>query len=753
MKKILFFTCEPGGAEVLIPVIKLLNTINSYEVIVLSYGFANDRFEKQNIDFNLIEPIKKNEFFIFEHYSPDIIITSATSLPQKDMSEKYLWYNAKKQNIKTIAFLDQWQNYAIRFSGVNKNERLIYQPDFINCINSIGKKEMIAEGFDSDKLLELGQPYLDSLANKEVEVLNICKDLKLSSNKKVLLFVSESIEEHFGNDRGYTQYEVIDYLLTQEFVQDKNIIIKLHPKDDINKFKKYDNLILLHNEYSMYELIEIADYVIGMTSIALIEAYTLKKKVLSIQLNSNNDLMILSKYKLINKIVDSKLTINDEYFNNIYYDNFNIFFSEEDILRLISKLLNDNSFNLKRYLFKDAIKLHLEKGNLIREYGIRYLPIYTQNKNIKYDVVDYVFVIGVEYVLIILNSIINSLIAKQIPFVILGPMAELEKYKQYQQYYYSLNKFEHKSSFDYKNDLGQVNQDRDYLVKYISNRYNNILNIFKPKVFVTMYMPAVDYPISIYNCIKHNIPSIAISHAIGENDKHYDTKYLLADYRIMFSKLSYKNLNNSEYKQNYISKLHFSAVHKAKYLKRFNKNLVKDENVILVLSQYVTYSGRKIVFDTMEKIYKFMINNREYKFLIKPHPLEDITHLQKRFRKYKHIVVIDDLTVSLYNKYRPLMSLSFMTSSFFEYAYLGIVPIAFASKSSEDYSLSTFGHFAECGEDVFTYAELTKMIRKIKKYKYKYIRNAYKIGKTLIMEKSINNAFSDIVKEININEE
>lgn len=330
MKKVIFFTCEPGGAEVLIPVIQKMSLDSSFDILVLTYGFAIDRFQKKSIPFIEITPIIKDDFSLFDKYLSDFIITSATSLPQKDMSEKYLWHNAKQKNIPTIAFLDQWQNYAVRFSGIDKNEYLKYQPDIINCINNIAKQEMIKLGFNSKKLLELGHPYLSQLQDNVIDKDTILKTLKLNTTNKIVLFISEAIAENYGNTRGYTQYNTIDFLLSnKEFIKDKQIIIKLHPKDDISKYQKYKNHILIQNEYSSLEMISISDYVIGMTSIMLIEAYILNKCVLSIQLNLHEDLLLLSKMNLICRIdnnqskISKKMFKREGLFNYIFeYENF-----------------------------------------------------------------------------------------------------------------------------------------------------------------------------------------------------------------------------------------------------------------------------------------------------------------------------------------------------------------------------------------------------------------------------------------------
>ena len=145
LKKVLLFSCEPGGAEVIVPVAKLLAETRDYDVTVTGYGYAIERFERHQIPYTLVEKIEKNDNEFLNRFTPDLLITSATSIPAKDMSEKHLWYLAKNAGIKSIAMLDQWQNYSIRFSGTSDKEWLAYLPDAINCINDIGKKEMIGE--------------------------------------------------------------------------------------------------------------------------------------------------------------------------------------------------------------------------------------------------------------------------------------------------------------------------------------------------------------------------------------------------------------------------------------------------------------------------------------------------------------------------------------------------------------------------------------------------------------------------------
>lgn len=320
LKKVLFFSCEPGGAEVIAPLAKLLTEVGGYDVTVTGYGFAIERFEQHRLSYTLVDEVKKNDIAFLKRFSPDLVITSATSIPAKDMSEKYLWHLARKLSIKSIAILDQWQNYSIRFSGTTSQDRLAYLPDAINCIDEIGRKEMIAEGFDANLLYPLGQPYLDSLefVASTIDCVLIKEKLNVAQYENIVLFVSEAIEENYGNERGYTQYDALQIFL-ENTVSSQNtlILIKLHPKDSLEKFQKIRNeftwhkLMFISNEITALEAITISNRVFGMTSIMLIEAYILGKLVVSIQPNLKiTDPLILSRCGYVQSLVDERFKID-----------------------------------------------------------------------------------------------------------------------------------------------------------------------------------------------------------------------------------------------------------------------------------------------------------------------------------------------------------------------------------------------------------------------------------------------------------
>ncbi|MBU2699179.1 hypothetical protein Ga0466249_000258 [Sporomusaceae bacterium BoRhaA] len=348
-KKVLFFSCEPGGAEVLIPVIQLLQNHDDYEAIVCGYGYGSQRFQREGIVHRTICSVKCGDFSLLDEVRPDCIITSACSLPERDMSEKFLWYNARMRHIPTLAFLDSWQNYSKRFSGVGLAERLAYLPDYINCINDIGQREMLAEGFSAMHLLTFGQPYLSRVAETIfLNVSNIRRTYHLPEDRPIYLFVSEAIAEYYGNSRGYTQYSVLKEFLKNiySYSSEACILVKLHPKDNIELFgdiqKEFckQDVRFLAEDIQSQECIAVSKMVFGMTSIMLLEAYIMGKTVVSLQPNlQGSDLCVLSKYNYI-PVLYTSVTRDLTKIIPIHSKLFQYQFCKKKFLAFLRKLLD-----------------------------------------------------------------------------------------------------------------------------------------------------------------------------------------------------------------------------------------------------------------------------------------------------------------------------------------------------------------------------------------------------------------------------
>ncbi len=294
MARALLFTGDPGGAEVLAPVARLLAR-RGFETAVLARGHARERFRRHGVASFLAGRIPRDCGGIFLRHAPDVVITSASGLPWVDMSEKHLWEEARARRVPSIAFLDQWQNYAERFSGTGEAEKLRYLPDLVNCIDGIGKEEMIGEGFDARRLRPLGHPYLSSLRPAVPAPPPGAPFAEAGGGGGAppsrILFVSEPIAENYGEARGYDQFAAIERVLDSIDGRSPGceLRIRLHPKDDPAKFRRFERrrrggrVVVATPDGPARRDIEAADVVLGMTSIALIEAYILGKRVLSVQ--------------------------------------------------------------------------------------------------------------------------------------------------------------------------------------------------------------------------------------------------------------------------------------------------------------------------------------------------------------------------------------------------------------------------------------------------------------------------------------
>jgi hypothetical protein len=346
-KNVLIFSCEPGGAEVLIPVVDLLKKEPGIAVTVLSYGHGLARFKARGVACVETTAERAAAPTFLDEYSPSLVLTSATSLPQKDMSEKIIWRNARARGIKTMAFLDQWQNYAQRFSGVSGEENLAYLPDLINCINKTALEEMAAEGFGRDILLPLGHPSLSSLRERAAASGRdeMRRKAGLPADKKMVVFVSEPIEEHYGLTRGYIQYSALEFFLENIYQAEASsfLVVKLHPKDDPNKYstivKKLNGAALvIQSELTPLETVVVADEVYGMSSIMLIEAFILGKPVISVQPGLKiADPLVLSRQGFIKRVTSEGDLLHSPSLRSS--GEFQFAFKENEFLTLVRSLI------------------------------------------------------------------------------------------------------------------------------------------------------------------------------------------------------------------------------------------------------------------------------------------------------------------------------------------------------------------------------------------------------------------------------
>lgn len=304
--KVLAFAREAGGAEAVAPVCRAMLT-KGWQVLLLSKGHGADVFKRRNLAFNNFQVFSANilERLVYERFSsmPDIVLTSATSLPELDMTERYLWKWGSKHGIPTFGLLDQWQNYTTRFSGPGEKERLVYMPERILVMDELARTEMIAEGLPEDKIIVTGQPAFDEIAEdfkgflKHRDAIRV--RLNIPDNHTIVTFICESLKKDYGAELGYDEQSVLMFLgeiLNGYCLNRKNpdicLIIKLHPENTVKEFQWVMSMWpdlekrIIQKDTAPIEVLAVSEIVIGMTSTLLTHGIIVKRAVVSLQLDS-----------------------------------------------------------------------------------------------------------------------------------------------------------------------------------------------------------------------------------------------------------------------------------------------------------------------------------------------------------------------------------------------------------------------------------------------------------------------------------
>ncbi|MDR2268207.1 MAG: DUF354 domain-containing protein, partial [Holosporaceae bacterium] len=263
---------------------------------------------------------------VLNSLTPDFIITGTSS---NDFTEKYLWKFAKNLNIPTMAILDHWCNYGIRFSkygskDINKykvEKTFDFLPSYICVMDDFAKSEMQKEGVPADMIYALGNPHFETIKNKSefVDVKKIrSKFLKNNKNNKIVTFASEAYEEDYGVSPERKALNDIAQILNQQ--SNITFVVKLHPKENESKYCEITQCIL-DKETDPIDMIMASDIIISMTSMFLIEAAILGKKIISYQptetdknkfiLTKNNMLKFINNYNELNNVLTSLLNVGD----------------------------------------------------------------------------------------------------------------------------------------------------------------------------------------------------------------------------------------------------------------------------------------------------------------------------------------------------------------------------------------------------------------------------------------------------------
>lgn len=261
---------NPGGANALLPVVRSFLLRGDLVTLVLE-GVAQDVFAKSG--FNFLKASEKTEaewaeFLAKENF--ELFLASTSLGPTID---KNLLRFCQAQKIPSVYILDSWVNYTQRFSDEVGDFK--YMPDYICVTDETNRAHMLAENFPAEKIIITGNPYFDNFTH------GITID---SADKEQILFISQPLPEQ---DELIALNDLLAELQTINF--SGTVLIRLHPRDEPNKFQEMTknstiNLVYDQNP-EIKESISQAGLIFGINSMVLFQAALAGKVVISYQPN------------------------------------------------------------------------------------------------------------------------------------------------------------------------------------------------------------------------------------------------------------------------------------------------------------------------------------------------------------------------------------------------------------------------------------------------------------------------------------
>ncbi|OGA36086.1 MAG: hypothetical protein A3G80_01045 [Betaproteobacteria bacterium RIFCSPLOWO2_12_FULL_62_13b] len=228
---------------------------------------------------------------------PDVILAGTTA---RASLERELVVHGRKHGIPTLSVVDERYGYRRRFA--DEGGHLEYLPDLVVVMDDGCSAAAVAEGIPAERLRVTGSPILSFLACHYADRRpDVEADLfrKLPGWKRVT-FISETLARDNGSTPGeggrlgpflgFTEETVRRDLLTvlQEVGHPTILLERLHPSDDMHPMESQAGPLLIWRQLKggdLWPLLMESDVVIGMRSMALLEAALLGRHVASYQPN------------------------------------------------------------------------------------------------------------------------------------------------------------------------------------------------------------------------------------------------------------------------------------------------------------------------------------------------------------------------------------------------------------------------------------------------------------------------------------
>ncbi|OIO01419.1 MAG: hypothetical protein AUJ49_07740 [Desulfovibrionaceae bacterium CG1_02_65_16] len=290
---------DAGGANALLPVIARLRAAGA-ALFPAGYATVPDLWRAK--DETVLELPAETSIAqageMLRAHGAGLLLTG-TSVNGVDLERRFV-LAARAAGIPTLALLDFWSNYAPRFSSAPG--RLDCLPDAIAVMDELAMKEMTAEGFPAHILHVTGQPLFDNLAELRAGLTpNRRKALRASvgvrEGERLVAFACQPLNDVYREHGaravlGYDEWDalpaVIDTLEALRAELPLRLLLLPHPREPKGKYDAAAArswIAFAPSFTSSREVALVADLMVGMNSMLLMESVLLGTPALSVQPN------------------------------------------------------------------------------------------------------------------------------------------------------------------------------------------------------------------------------------------------------------------------------------------------------------------------------------------------------------------------------------------------------------------------------------------------------------------------------------
>ena len=299
-KLILLCATDAGGMRNILPILDLIDKEQHLESKVVASEvtmvFLENRTEQCEL-LTFVDDEDAKDFLI--RTTPRSVICGTTRYMSP---ERLLTKAAKELGITVVAVLDEWFNYRLRFE--DESGDLTFLPDIICCQDEQAKREAVQEGIPENVLYVTGSPSLCELTTRSEVFFEHPPDVpdyyQACLSRFSITFLSETHSTDYGTKPGqkgllgpflgYTEKSVRKDL--SEVVNGLGtpfcVLEKLHPSANPSEYLPLGSMNIewvCVTETDLWPLLWHSDLVIGMRSMALLEAKILGCNVISYQPN------------------------------------------------------------------------------------------------------------------------------------------------------------------------------------------------------------------------------------------------------------------------------------------------------------------------------------------------------------------------------------------------------------------------------------------------------------------------------------